>query len=251
MRAQAQLDTFYKRRSAVNLHRLTKDELPPIQSTVLSVAQLDHFVTTCEHGVWHSLPVASSAEVKTFAAFFSSAQSLQAGLKRKRALGQEDKMILDIDSAANDGKMFFKLAVVNLGRKKFMKVAAGAGRKLSRTDLTIVMSRPFDDDTQPDPAQPILVDSTRGQKSADALCVLSHLGDPDVAYDQLLKWDGHCNILELARTKLLQVILLRGGSHSAPLRKLVLSSVRVLGFIFMSIRSGGHNFIGRSHRVTI
>ena len=193
LKDQAKVDSTFKRKSALQDLKLTLDEIPPIEKSVRAAAQRDHFCKTSVHGAWYSIPVDNDADVTSYQKFFDSVQTMHAGKRRKRALGSEDNMLVDIDSVVCHDKMFFKLALLNLGWKKTMKVAVGAGRKLKRTDLTIVLSKPFIGNAPIDANKPVLIDtaSASGQSALEAICVLSDFGDPIVAAERCLAWDGN------------------------------------------------------------
>ena len=133
---KAKVDATFKRQETLAVFKLTRDELPPVQHSVLTVAQIDHFTTTCKHGVWYSVPAGGDVEIKTFDAFFRSPQSFHVHKRQKRFLGYEEKMVLDVDASIVNDRVFFKLALLGLGRKKTMKLSPASGRKLGRTDLT-------------------------------------------------------------------------------------------------------------------
>ena len=195
--AQSKVDGSLKRKDAALLAKLAKHYLPSLESSVLCVAQLDHFATTAKHGVFFSFPSECEAEITQYETFFSTSHLDDAKARREHAIGASPLMVLDVDSGSE--RTFFRLAVPGLGRKQVMKVSPVSGRRLNRTDLTIVVSKPFIGDTvTADDTRACIIDTAHasGQNAFEALCVVSGLGDPEQASSRLLEWDSINNFLQ-------------------------------------------------------
>ena len=195
---QSKLDQQVKRKEAAAMAKLTKANIPALETSVLATAQLEHFATVSQHGVFFSLPAHSEADLVTLDTFFQTSHLDNARARRAQALGSDDLMILDdVDAEQCKQRTFFRLAVAGLGYKKTMRVSAVSGRKLSRTDLTVAVSNQFVGALHVlDEEHPLLIDSTKHteQEAGDSLCVLSCLGDPILATEQLLEWDSSSNV---------------------------------------------------------
>ena len=172
------------------MHKLTREVIPAVQSSVMAIAQMDHFTRTATHGTFYSMSTSCEADITTFQQFFDATEIEASAARKARALGSHDLMLLDVDQASS--RIFFKLAVEGLGRKKTMKVSVGSGRKLRRNDLTVVLSPAYVGDGVVDEQAPKLIDNAAStdRSAADSLCVLSNLGDPVVAAGMFLQWDG-------------------------------------------------------------
>ena len=188
LRDEAAFNAAEKRKRQVAVDSVLKTQRPPIRSSVLAVAQLDHFTKCMQYGKIYSLPQTSQAELQSFGEFFDSTDAQYSVVRRRRAMGGEDDLEADATSFEPDpyGRVFFKLAVARLGHKRTVPLAPAAGRKLKQNDLTVIVTRSsgFDESEH----TPTIIDSAQGQKTRDAFCVLSDLGDPADAAAHLLEW---------------------------------------------------------------
>ena len=189
LREQKKVDASAKRKDVAELLKLTRQHLPSTVDTVLSIAQMDHFAATADHNTFFSLPEEAEAELTGLDVFFNTSQHEDAAARRRRALGREDLMLLDIEQ--HNQRLFFRLAVAGLGRKKTMKVSPVSGRKLSRTDLTVMLAKPFIGEvSEHSETTAAVIDSVHASKqpAGQAVCVLSDLGDPHLAVAKALRW---------------------------------------------------------------
>ena len=183
------VDRTSKRKAQLITGKFSTVPLPPMEATVLSTCQHDHFLKVAKHGVFYSLPMETTASLQSLTGFFGGTEAAESKVRRQRLLGAEDGICRDVAlySGSQHGQCFFQLSTKNLGYKKTMKLAPASGRKLQRTDVTITMAKAL---SLPacEPNAVVVSDDCDAQVAGDGICVLSDVGDPEHAAIEFLEW---------------------------------------------------------------
>ena len=88
------------------------------------------------------------------------------------------------EAEASSSLVVFQVGLTNLGRKKTVKVAPGAGQRLSQNDISISVCM-----VEPRSTLEAPVVSAHGAGRGVCICVLRDLGEPDQLQSELKRWN--------------------------------------------------------------
>ena len=195
-----------------------------------SLALLDHFKKTYIPERIYSMPSAASAKIASMTDFFGDIATQPSPMQVPMGADAQPVFQPGVDAVAipelprplEAEELYFQVGMINTGTKKVLKVAPGAGEKITSNALTILAHR---------------VDFGRSQ--ADTSCVsakslmgdvfiVSDLGDPNVLRSDMKLWShamkftlggaDHLSFVEPALSQLITCLVLDSAFPQQPIK---------------------------------